>query len=74
MSSRDPALGNERLRQMPKAELHVHVEGTLEPGMAARNGEEGPPEYIRRALDVLGADRPRRQMPGGSRAYPQVAR
>ena len=38
MSSRDPALGNERLRQMPKAELHVHVEGTLEPEMAARNG------------------------------------
>ncbi len=36
----------EFLRQLPKAELHVHVEGTLEPQMmfdlAARNGYELP--------------------------------
>jgi len=38
----NPALSDEHLREMPKAELHVHVEGTLEPEMmfemAARNG------------------------------------
>src|SRR5918998_2316482 len=42
MGPRDPALSDERLKEMPKAELHVHVEGTLEPEMmfemAARNG------------------------------------
>ncbi len=42
MGPRNPALSDEHLREMPKAELHVHVEGTLEPEMmfemAARNG------------------------------------
>jgi adenosine deaminase len=42
MGPRNPALSDEHLREMPKAELHVHVEGTLEPQMmfemAARNG------------------------------------
>jgi adenosine deaminase len=36
----------ELIRSLPKAELHVHIEGTLEPGMmfefAARNGYELP--------------------------------
>jgi adenine deaminase len=42
MISRDPAPTDEFLREMPKAELHIHIEGTLEPQMmleiARRNG------------------------------------
>jgi adenosine deaminase len=42
MRPRNPALSDERLREITKAELHVHFEGTLEPEMmfemAARNG------------------------------------
>ena len=33
MGPRGPALGDERSREMPKAELHVHAESTLEPEM-----------------------------------------
>ncbi len=42
MSLRDPAIGDAFLMGLPKAELHVHIEGTLEPEMmfdlARRNG------------------------------------
>jgi hypothetical protein len=33
MGLRGPALGDERLREMPKAGSRVHAEGTLEPEM-----------------------------------------
>jgi adenosine deaminase len=42
MEQRDSALTDGFLRRMPKAELHIHIEGSLEPEMmleiAARNG------------------------------------
>jgi adenosine deaminase len=42
MSLRDPAVDDAFLNSLPKAELHVHIEGTLEPemmfGPARRNG------------------------------------
>jgi adenine deaminase len=42
MRQRDSALTDGLLRGIPKAELHIHIEGSLEPEMmfemAARNG------------------------------------
>jgi adenosine deaminase len=42
MRMRDSALTDEILREMPKAELHIHIEGSLEPELmfeiAGRNG------------------------------------
>jgi adenosine deaminase len=56
MKPRDLALSDERLTNMPKAELHVHVEGTLEPGMmfemAARNGVRLRYGSVREAQDA----------------------
>jgi adenosine deaminase len=56
MGPRDPALSDERLKEMPKAELHVHVEGTLEPEMmfemAARNGVCLPYGSVREAQEA----------------------
>lgn len=47
-----------RIRRMPKAELHLHLEGTLEPelmfALAARNGIRLPyasPDEVRAAYD-----------------------
>jgi adenosine deaminase len=58
MSLRDSALTDELLRQMPKAELHIHIEGSLEPEMmfeiAARNDirlRYGSVEEVREAYD-----------------------
>jgi adenosine deaminase len=56
MGPRDPALSDERLKEMPKAELHVHIEGTLEPEMmfemAARNGVRLRYGSVREAQDA----------------------
>jgi len=58
MNPRDSALTDELLRQMPKAELHIHIEGSLEPEMmfeiAARNEVRlryGSVEELREAYD-----------------------
>ena len=58
MSPRDPAVDEAFLIGLPKAELHVHIEGTLEPemmfGLARRNGVSLPyasVEEARRAYD-----------------------
>jgi len=58
MSPRDPAVDEAFLMGLPKAELHVHIEGTLEPemmfGLARRNGvalEYASVEDARRAYD-----------------------
>ncbi len=55
---RAPAVDEAFLRGIPKAELHVHIEGTLEPemmfGLARRNGvalEHASVEEVRRAYD-----------------------
>ena len=58
MNLRDSAFTEELLMQMPKAELHIHIEGSLEPEMmfeiAARNGVRlryGFVEEVREAYD-----------------------
>jgi adenosine deaminase len=58
MSLRDPAVDEGFLNGLPKAELHVHIEGTLEPemmfGLARRNGvtlKYASVEEARRAYD-----------------------
>jgi adenosine deaminase len=58
MRLRDSALTDELLREMPKAELHIHIEGSLEPNMmfemAARNGvrlRHGSVRELREACD-----------------------
>ena len=58
MSLRDPAADEGFLNGLPKAELHVHIEGTLEPemmfGLARRNGitlKHASVEEARRAYD-----------------------
>src|ERR671911_236833 len=58
MGLRQSALNDELLRQMPKAELHIHIEGSLEPEMmfefASRNGVRlryGSVEEVRHAYD-----------------------
>jgi adenosine deaminase len=55
---RDPALTDGFLKRMPKAELHIHIEGSLEPEMmfeiAARNGVRlryGSVQELREAYD-----------------------
>lgn len=58
MSLRDPAIDEAFLSGLPKAELHVHIEGTLEPemmfGLARRNGialKYASVEEVRKAYD-----------------------
>jgi adenine deaminase len=58
MRLRDSALTDELLREMPNAELHIHIEGSLEPEMmfeiAARNGVRlryGSVQEVREAYD-----------------------
>jgi adenosine deaminase len=58
MGQGDPAVDEAFLNGLPKAELHVHVEGTLEPemmfGLARRNGVAlgyASVEEVRRAYD-----------------------
>ncbi len=58
MSSPDPNVTDDFLRRMPKAELHIHIEGSLEPEMmfeiADRNGVQlhyASVEEARKAYD-----------------------
>jgi adenosine deaminase len=61
MKLQDFALTDERLREMPKAELHIHIEGSLEPEMmfeiGRRNGvalKYASEEDVLRAYDFAG--------------------
>lgn len=61
MRLRDSALTDELLREMPKAELHIHIEGSLEPELmfeiAGRNRialKYASVEEARRAYDFAG--------------------
>jgi adenine deaminase len=58
MRLRDSELTDELLTEMPKAELHIHIEGSLEPELmfeiAGRNGvslKYASVEEARRAYD-----------------------
>lgn len=51
----EPVVVSDRIRSLPKAELHVHIEGTLEPELAVhlayRNGIELPYESVEALRD-----------------------
>ncbi len=58
MSSRDPAIAEDFVANIPKAELHIHIEGSLEPELmfeiAERNGvplDYASVQEVRKAYD-----------------------